>query len=465
MSALTRFHPTFLLKIADKPIIFYIIETLAKNGIKQFDIALRENPDQIEEALANGKRWGVSITYHLAPHEEYPFAPMLPAIKTWEDERVVFGIGDILPEFPLDIFKKEDSDRSLAITYPSEIWSGWCFIQTKTLKALNKKTSLDQFGAWIKDSSLSLKATSFLSTQTIQDLLNSNIRVIKNTENQYLLPSTAYQVENGVWLSRGISLHPSVKIETPIFIGEYCQIRAGVRLGPNAIVENHCIIDKGSIVKNSLICQNSYAGENLDIQDSIVDRALLVNLVHKTSIRIREDFILSELNHGKIFISPIRFLARIIALGLFLLLAPMYIYLKLTCHLQKTTMVQLPADEGASQWSFFEWVAFIPGSKGRLNALQNYFKYLPLLFLVFKGIIHFVGVSPRTKEEILKLPKDWKKLYLKSKIGLITLGKLDYGTHMTEDEQYASEAYYACQMSLALDFKLFFRWLKKKLFF
>lgn len=68
----TRMRPlTFstnkhFIPIANKPIIFYPIETIVEAGIK--DIALTYNPGGLEEAkalLGDGSRWGVKITYVL----------------------------------------------------------------------------------------------------------------------------------------------------------------------------------------------------------------------------------------------------------------------------------------------------------------------------------------------------------------------------------------------------------------
>ena len=68
----TRMRPlTFstnkhFIPIANKPLIFYPIETVAEAGIK--DIALTYNPGGLEEAkalLGDGSRWGISFTYVL----------------------------------------------------------------------------------------------------------------------------------------------------------------------------------------------------------------------------------------------------------------------------------------------------------------------------------------------------------------------------------------------------------------
>ena len=92
-----------------------------------------------------------------------------------------------------------------------------------------------------------------------------------------------------------------------------------------------------------------------------------------------------------------------------------------------------------------------------------FFSRIPLLLNIIQGDVHFVGVVPRSIKDTKTLPPDWQKLYLQSKVGLITLANLDHGNYPTGDDLYASETYYAINMGLWYDIKLCFRWFKKKI--
>ena len=101
MEPLVSYRPTVLLNIADKPIIFHIIEALIKRKITDFDLILSHFPEQVEECLGDGKRWGINIRYHLAKDPNTPFASIIPAVRTWKEEPVLFGVADSLPHLPL----------------------------------------------------------------------------------------------------------------------------------------------------------------------------------------------------------------------------------------------------------------------------------------------------------------------------------------------------------------------------
>jgi glucose-1-phosphate thymidylyltransferase len=97
----TRMRPiTFssnkhFIPVANKPLIYYPIETVAKAGIKEFGITY--SPDSLDEAkkyLGDGSQWGISITYIL---QEKP-AGLANIVQVSEEfikgDKFVFHLGD-----------------------------------------------------------------------------------------------------------------------------------------------------------------------------------------------------------------------------------------------------------------------------------------------------------------------------------------------------------------------------------
>ncbi|MBN2619508.1 glucose-1-phosphate thymidylyltransferase [candidate division WOR-3 bacterium] len=52
-----------LIPVANKPIIHYGIEALARAGIKELGIVVGATSREVEQAVGNGSRWGISIQY------------------------------------------------------------------------------------------------------------------------------------------------------------------------------------------------------------------------------------------------------------------------------------------------------------------------------------------------------------------------------------------------------------------
>lgn len=141
---LVRYRPTPLLNIADKPILFYIIEFLVEQGIGRFEIILSHLPAIIEERLGDGKRWGINITFHLSRSPAFPFTTILPATESWGNDNIVLGLGDVLPLFEEGSFKEKKSSDPELFMYPTKTWSGWAILPVKALANLPDKTLYEE---------------------------------------------------------------------------------------------------------------------------------------------------------------------------------------------------------------------------------------------------------------------------------------------------------------------------------
>ncbi|BDZ67736.1 sugar phosphate nucleotidyltransferase [Methanobacterium ferruginis] len=61
---LTHTGPKQLIPIANKPVLFYAIEDLAEAGVNEIGIILGTNmPEMVQEAVGDGSKFGVKITY------------------------------------------------------------------------------------------------------------------------------------------------------------------------------------------------------------------------------------------------------------------------------------------------------------------------------------------------------------------------------------------------------------------
>ena len=111
--------------IANKPIIFYPIETLVAAGIT--DIAITYNPGQLEYAkdfLGNGKKWGAKFTYILQ-QKPAGLANIVEVCQQWVDnDNFVFHLGDNIfvdgVKHLVEQFEKQKPDAMIAMVHHSE---------------------------------------------------------------------------------------------------------------------------------------------------------------------------------------------------------------------------------------------------------------------------------------------------------------------------------------------------------
>ncbi len=454
LEPLVHYRPSPLLNISDKPILFHILEALIKQGIQQFDLVLCHLPEQIEARLEDGKRWGVEIQYHICKDNRHALSAIVAAAGD-AGGVIVIGQADALPELP-DL---KGLDLSAPVFFNlQDQWSGWGVFEAQFLRNLHPNTSLESLPE-LAPNSLQIQVKEHLSTRELCKLLESNQKVLSQTVTETIFPTSSRKVEPGIWISKAVILEPGVTIAPPVFIGENTHIKSGAKIGPLTIIESHSLIDSDSTLENSLVCQNSYIGEGLEINHCIVDRNSLINLSHGTRLYIREEFLLGGSSPPSMHHLILPFFERGAAFVLFICFSPIYFWMRSRCPLLLEEKIQLPAPLIESEWDTFIQKTFIE-EHSRIGCL---FRRLPALFNIMKGEMHFFGVPPRSYEAVKALPEDWKKLYLQSKPGLITLEDVDYGSHATQDERYAAEVYYAVHMGWMFDLKLFARWITKKI--
>lgn len=104
-----------LVPVANKPILFYAIEHMARAGITDVGIVIGDTGDEIRDAVGNGSRWEVEVTY--IPQE----APLglahavLIARDFLGDEDFVMYLGDNLVREGVAAFVEEfERDRAEA---------------------------------------------------------------------------------------------------------------------------------------------------------------------------------------------------------------------------------------------------------------------------------------------------------------------------------------------------------------
>jgi lipopolysaccharide/colanic/teichoic acid biosynthesis glycosyltransferase len=284
---------------------------------------------------------------------------------------------------------------------------------------------------------------------------------------------TGREVEPGVWLSRNVSLHPTVQVTAPVYVGEDCRIGPGVRLGPHAVVGRGCILGSDCTVSRSLIFPENYVGADLELDDVIVDHNRILR--GEGTVTEADAILLGSLSSGqagRVFGGAG---SRLLALALLLVSAPLLLatalFLKLTRRgpvLYETRAVVLPGRHGRRRdctlWSFHPAG---PNAVARgelpLGIRSVLLVFLPALVNVARGELRFAGVAPRTPEELDGLPPEWRALYLCCKAGLVTEAAARPGADSTDDGRYAAEAYYAAAGDWRYDARLLLGYLKRSL--
>lgn len=481
MEPLNERYPTPLLPLVDRPFIQHVVEFLVEGGITRFEFVLSHLPEKIEGFLGDGSRWGCTFRFHLARDPSHPY-DILKTVRLGEDTGPLFlAHADRLPQVDLEQTRPANPiegpvmffsppipriDPSAANSQDTRQWTGWAWVSADILKNLPKGLHEEALEAHFASTGQSkgspVEVSSSLSVRSYGDVLASQAAVLNKEFKGLLLGGK--EAEESIWLSRNLTLHPMATLHPPVYIGENCRIGKETSLGPNAVIGKDCVLDSGCTVTGSLIFPGSYVGEGLELDEVLVDKNRLINVKFGAAVSISESFILGGLSKAHLGQWFAGIFSRFAAACLLLVLWPFLLVTALILRvgrrgpvLFKKEAVRLPVQTDEALWRTFGWLSFAPDQikRGKGGAIKHFFlRFLPGLINIIKGELRFVGVKPRTRDEIKALPKDWQALYLNAKPGVITEAFINYGAFPTEDELYTSEVFYSVSAGIGHDFKL-----------
>jgi len=479
MEPLNERYPTPLLPLVDRPFIQHVVEFLVERGITRFEFILSHLPEKIENLLGDGSRWGSVFRFHLTRDPARPYDSIInldndagPVLLAHADRLPQVDMEQTRPanqiEEPVMFFSPTilRTDSSTAKNQDTRQWTGWAWVPADILKNLPKDLDEEALESHLTSTgqgrSPSVEISSSLSVRSYDDLLASQAAVLGKEFKGLFLGGK--EADESIWLSRNLTLHPTTTLDPPVYIGENCRIGKGTKLGPDAVIGKDCVLDSGCTVTGSLIFPGSYVGEGLELDEVLVDKNRLINVKFGAAVSISESFILGGLSKAHLGQRFTGIFSRFAAACLLILLWPFLLattlVVKLGRHgpvLFKKEAVRLPVQTDETLWRTFGCWSFVPDSKEGQEggAIRHFFlRFLPGLINIIKGELRFVGVKPRTRDEIKALARDWQALYLNSKPGIITEAFINYGAFPTEDELYTSEVFYSVSAGIGHDFKL-----------
>ncbi|GAB4506052.1 MAG: glucose-1-phosphate thymidylyltransferase [Anaerolineales bacterium] len=304
-----------LVPVANKPVLFYVIEDLVEAGVTDLGIVVGDTGDQIREAVGDGSRFGARVTYI---QQEAPLG-IAHGIKISRDflgdDRFVLFLGDNFIRDGIVPFVEAFQDDSLnaqillykvpnpealgvavldergnvvrLVEKPKEFVSdlaviGIYMFDHHVWEAVNaikpsKRGELEITDTiqYLVDKGLNVKASMvhgwWIDTGKMSDILEANRLVLDTFETRILGEVDANsEVYNKVVVERGARIVNSI-IRGPAIIGEETQI-VNSYIGPFTSIYHHCLIQDAEI-EHSVVLENCRIVDiDQRIEDSLIGR-------------------------------------------------------------------------------------------------------------------------------------------------------------------------------------------------
>jgi glucose-1-phosphate thymidylyltransferase len=307
-----------LVPVANKPVLFYAIESIVAAGITDLGIVVGDTKDEIRAAVGDGSRWGARVTYieQAAPlglaHAVLIAEPFLgdsPFVMYLGDNLIAGGITSLVEEFR---GLRCNSEILLAeVGNPQQFGVAELTAQGKVLRLVEKpeepKSNLALVGVYMFDSTIfesvrriqpsargELEITDAIQdlidrgkdvhphivrgwwkdTGKLEDMLEANRIVLEKLE----VPGSAAvrrvglgsRLEGRVELGQGVELIDSV-VRGPVVIGDGARLEHAF-VGPYTSIGERCRLAHCEIENSIVLADSEIRDTPLRIDGSLIGR-------------------------------------------------------------------------------------------------------------------------------------------------------------------------------------------------
>ncbi len=305
----TANKPKAMISIAGKPILHHVVESLARNGIRNIVLIVGYKREQVFDYMGSGEQFGVDITY-VTQEKQLGTAHALSQAKgAVKDEFLVLPGDNLIEADTIAQFVTLKPEAMLVKRVDNPTRYGVVTIENGMVKNIIEKpeeaksnvinTSIYAFSRDIFnriESELDIPNVlnnmiaqgKYLNTHETEgtwldvvypwDILSLNNILLRQIQ-----AGMGGTVESGVSIKGTVAVGQDTVIRSnsyivgPVVIGNGCDIGPSACIMPATSIGDNVVISPFSEIKNSVIGSDVSIGPGSIIQDSVIDKGCVIN--------------------------------------------------------------------------------------------------------------------------------------------------------------------------------------------
>ena len=298
---LTTLQPKVMLPIGNKPILQYVVEALAANGVPEIIIVVGYHREQIQDYFGSGDQFDIRIRYAVQEHQLGTGHALMCAKELIKGRFLVLPGDNILNPLAIQDLIKSTEDAILVKEAPAQDY-GVVIISRGQVRRLIEKPH-EQTSPWVNTGTYLLHQSIFdhldeeldlpaaidhmiqqghrvASRQTKGvwwdaaypwDLLQLNGLALGTLEDREVRArETGVVIKGPVQVAESTVLRAHSYIVGPVVIGEGCEIGPSVSLFPYTSIGNNVVIDSFTQVRNCIVGNSVQIGSHSLLSDTII---------------------------------------------------------------------------------------------------------------------------------------------------------------------------------------------------
>ena len=299
--------PKVMLSIAGKPMLRYVIESLAQQGIRNIVLVVGYRKEQIFDYIGSGEQFGVQVTYVTQDKQAGTAHALLQAKDVANTEFLVLAGDKLIEPDTIAELVRLEPPAMLVKRVDNPTRFGVVTVEKGFVKSIAEKPRLPESNVintgiysftrevfsfeeeldipdvinrmliqGVSIAAVEAKAT-WLDVAYPWDILKVNDAILRRTP-----PSLSGMIEAGVSLKNDVSVGKDTVIKSnsyvvgPVVIGRGCEIGPGVCIFPSTSIGDNVLISPFTEVRNSTIGDDVHVGTGAIIQDSVIDRGCVI---------------------------------------------------------------------------------------------------------------------------------------------------------------------------------------------
>lgn len=301
--------PKTMLSIAGKPILWYVVESLARHGVRNIILIVGYRKEQVFDYIGSGEQFGVDITYITQDRQLGTAHALAQAKEVTESEFLVLPGDNLIEPDTIAQFVRIKPEALLVKKVDNPARYGVVSIEKGMVKNIVEKPQQpesniintgiyaftkevfssieleldipDALNNWlIKGKPITAVETdgTWLDVVYPWDILSLNDAIIGR-----IPASLEGTIESSVSLKGTVSVGKDTVIRShsyivgPVAIGEGCDIGPNVCIFPATSIADNVVISPFTEVKNSVIGDDVNIGSGSIIQDSVIDKGCVIS--------------------------------------------------------------------------------------------------------------------------------------------------------------------------------------------
>jgi hypothetical protein len=103
------------------------------------------------------------------------------------------------------------------------------------------------------------------------------------------------EAKPGVWIAPGALIEKGARVLAPAYVGSFARVHSGTVITRCSSIEQHAVIDCGTVIENSTVLPFSYVGAGLDLAHSVAGMGRIVNLHRDVSVEITDTKLIASM--------------------------------------------------------------------------------------------------------------------------------------------------------------------------